>query len=205
MAVSLIVGKTRFTMQRAREAEALAALKKAGKDIDLSGHLAKTKTLDAALETLGWTLRRNHTGDVRGISAEDMRKAAEDVAVLETLAPFVDAGSFVELNFDSSDEPTRYKFTGKALRSVAIESIDAQEDVLEFEDDANTPKEKTKSFAELRPTMPKVRRNYAIDDSFSVGEWIDHKKFGTGYVLAQPGRGKIAVLFEGGERSLICG
>ncbi|MDB4998638.1 MAG: hypothetical protein JWM74_6070, partial [Myxococcaceae bacterium] len=30
-------------------------------------------------------------------------------------------------------------------------------------------------------------------------------KFGTGVVLAQPGRGKIAVLFEGGERSLICG
>ncbi|MFW5733927.1 MAG: hypothetical protein ACOCWR_02600 [Oceanidesulfovibrio sp.] len=47
---------------------------------------------------------------------------------------------------------------------------------------------------------------YAIDGVFEVGDIIDHAKFGLGRVEEVWGDdGKMRVLFEDGERKLLCG
>lgn len=48
-------------------------------------------------------------------------------------------------------------------------------------------------------------RRYSIEDRFSVGDLITHKKFGEGYVVSLTGETKVTIAFSDGERTLIHG
>ena len=45
-------------------------------------------------------------------------------------------------------------------------------------------------------------RNYALSESYAVGDRISHRTFGTGVVEVLVGQGKIQVFFSGGRRVL---
>lgn len=46
-------------------------------------------------------------------------------------------------------------------------------------------------------------RAYNMTDRFKVGEVMNHKKFGVGFVLAESGKNKIEVLFRIGRKLMI--
>jgi hypothetical protein len=53
-----------------------------------------------------------------------------------------------------------------------------------------------------RVKTKKQSKSYGVNDSFYIGDFIDHKKFGLGYIQDSFGN-KIEVLFEDKVRTLI--
>ena len=58
--------------------------------------------------------------------------------------------------------------------------------------------------ARLTAAGGEVRR-YTIAETFQVGDRIDHKKFGPGFIVAVLGDGKVNACFASGEKTLIHG
>lgn len=67
-------------------------------------------------------------------------------------------------------------------------------------------KKAAKKFLDVSTLPVGEARPYAMDGVFEVGEVLDHKKFGFGRIEEVFGaEGKMVVLFEDGERKLLCG
>ncbi|MBC76032.1 MAG: hypothetical protein CME64_08440 [Halobacteriovoraceae bacterium] len=61
---------------------------------------------------------------------------------------------------------------------------------------------KKKSWTEIVAAQKDEAKTYKTSNSFYVGEYIDHKKFGVGYIQDSFGN-KVEVLFEDKVRTLI--
>ncbi|WP_144305520.1 hypothetical protein [Oceanidesulfovibrio marinus] len=70
----------------------------------------------------------------------------------------------------------------------------------------SSKKKAPKKFLDVSTLPVGEARPYAMDGIFEVGDILDHKKFGFGRIEEVFGsEGKMLVLFEDGERKLLCG
>lgn len=214
MSVRMHLGKSRFSMRKSREPQALEALRDAqaaGRfpltrgSPDMAAQLRDAMTLDEAVLVFGFTLRRNVREIIRGINLSPDQRQSDDEMLFVTLGPFVDRGSYVEYAEESVSEPKRAEFDGKRCRVKNIAALtpeDHEEDEDEDRVEDSMPPSQM-SWAERVTQKPSQARKYAADASFQVGEWLEHKVFGAGVVLAAQDRTKIRVMFESGERTLV--
>ena len=77
--------------------------------------LAKAETLDAALRLWGWKLETDSAKNVVGILLEGGgKKFLNDDVLFETIAPFVEKGSFIEMQ-GADRSLWQWEFDGKKL------------------------------------------------------------------------------------------
>lgn len=213
MSTSLLIGKTRFTMRRAKEPEALDALRevheKTGLDVTIDEDgldaLALSATLDEGMRALGWELKRNVRGVIRGIARVDERDRGHERRVLEALGPHVAPGSYIEMILATDPQPLRFDFDGDRCKTRAIPTLshDDEEDELDEPPISVAPPPSRASYAEAIARMPHERPAYSPRESYTVGDWVEHPKFGAGFVRALGEATKVVVAFESGDRTLI--
>jgi hypothetical protein len=212
MGVTLVVGRSKFTVAPDCEEKALRALQRRHEKELLYGgdDLPAAGSLDEAMSMFGWELRR-HGGRIRGLRRHDDKSTvATQTSVFEALARFVDAGSYVELADSYDGKPLRLTFDGKRCRPVAIRMDDLREelDVLEERDEAEAAKAAVMvppTFDAVKASLPAERTAYAPAMSVRVGEWIEHPTLGPGKVVGVSGERKVQVVFEAGLKVLAVG
>ncbi len=204
MSVLLTVGRVKFSMPRGCEAAALRALLRRHEREHLyhGDDLPAATTFDAAMAVLGWQVRR-HDNRVRGLHWIGLSSSVDaQVPIFEALAKLVEPGSYIELEDDYSNQPTRLELDGRRCRLRKIREVGAEEDVLESDDRANARPTEGPSFADIRDSKPPERSRYSPSMAAAADQWIDHPTYGAGKVLRLLD-GKIEVLFEVGRKILL--
>ena len=193
-------------MRKEAERAALRALRDAHADASFSvtrEELEKFRTLDDALAAFGWRVVRG--GDelsIRGVRYVGEDYQGNEEGLFEALAPYVEPGSVIDIQV-GGETPKRFKFTGRTLIEKRVKPPDV---FVPYEgDDDEPPPSRIPVFSDVYKDVPPTRRAYVPSQTFSPGEWIDHPKFGAGLVLKGAEPGKVRVLFESGERTLLQG
>lgn len=205
MGVRLSVGSAQFTMKRSACAKALEALQRlepAGigdedEDAD-DGELEGAQTFEEGMAALGWQVYASPAGDVLGLELIADKSSVDDqVAAFGAIARFVDDGSYLELEDDEEGQPKKLSFKRGKLRVEAIEELGEPPDPSAWE-----AQPEALTWRAVASSMPAERRSYSPSSSFRVGEWLEHSRFGPGYVSAC-GEGKVRVLFADDERVFV--
>jgi hypothetical protein len=204
MASVLRQGTTKFTMRKEAERAALRAIRDAHDEASFSmerEELERARTIDEALTMFGWRVLRGDEGTIRGLRYEGTDYQGDEEGLFDALSPFVEPASVIEI-WVENDTPKRFKFTGRTL----VEKRIKPEEFRPFqEDDEQPPPSRIPIFKDVYQEAPKSRRAYGPNERFTPGEWIEHPKFGAGFVLKCADPGKVRVLFSDGERVLLQG
>lgn len=213
MSTSLLIGKIRFTMRRAKEPDALDALReaheKSGLDVTVDEDgldaLALSSTLDEGMRALGWELKRNVRGVIRGITRVDERDRGHERRVLEALGPHVAPGSYIEMILATDPQPLRFDFDGDRCKTRAIATLshDDEEDDSDEAPISVAPPPSRATYVEALRAIPAERAPYSPRATYTVGDWVEHPKFGAGFVRALGEATKVVIAFESGDRTLI--
>lgn len=118
----------KFTIKRESFDAALAAIKAIkGSPSWTTSAFKKAKTLKEAFDDWRWNIEYTDTSDVTDIGFEG-EKAGDDKLLFDAVAPFVEAGSFIEM---SGEDGTRWRwmFDGKICKEkIARFVYDEDED-----------------------------------------------------------------------------
>lgn len=120
MGYSMQQAAAQFTMVEGAKYDALRALRAAADNryswVDPS-QLREARTLEEVVDAWGWKLKTDYeTGAVVGIHFE-AEKPGDDGALFAILAPFVRAGSYIEMTGEEG-ERWRWLFDGTTVRTV---------------------------------------------------------------------------------------
>ena len=202
--IGFVQFRTRFFVPEDRHVDALSALKAS----EYGAVVGSARTLADGLAALHWRVHRDAEGTIDDILADDGYPGAPEV-VFGALAPFVRSGSHVVIAYvrGGAPPPVMLVFDGKQMKVRALTKREMnEEDILEKPSfDEESPVQLLQTWGTAQASMPQTRARYGASASFSVGDWLEHPKFGPGLVLSRVDGNKVRVLFASGERSLVHG
>ena len=200
VSAALTVGRSRFTMPSSREPLALRAIRTARRPaFAIVDGLADAKTFKEVMSLLGWGLRRNSRGEIRGLFWIGEKGRGAEESLFELIAPFVDAGSFIEIRCDAYYPVSIFEFDGKRCRRSRVSAIGPTQDVLLQDDEAAL----TPAWQNITDLIPPLEERYYFSQEarYEAGQWIEHEQFGPGLVTSSTPH-RIRVVFADGPRSL---
>jgi hypothetical protein len=121
MSYCMSKSNSQFSIKVENKAGALAAMRALGKQ-NLRHHwlsgreFAKAESLKEVFEVWGWSGEFDDDGNIVDISF-DSEKLGDEIVLWQTIAPFVEAGSFIEMSGEDGNL-WRWMFDGTTCKEV---------------------------------------------------------------------------------------